>query len=335
MNDITRYDLWLYRAKRRIKLFFYILGYSVTRNKRAWSLQYQLCHARKDPLFRITRQDSSRKPLDIRPHSNAQQNFLAEILAPLLSGQTILASLPPSACRQLWWFNLESTSPFTISVRLILQGNTEEATHVLHSYYESQQPSNAANRLGIDATSNPLHQYSPLAALMPWSDSSPAAMERNQNLALREKNLRDGKRHWPYSTFFGPVPYAFAKFQIIKLQMLAESFGKKGYLRHDGPDGDINGILIWDDESEENTWCVRLDCGGNHRAAVLVAQGARSVPIRIFPENVVRLSEANHWPLVLSKVFTPEEARNICRRILTASPPIAWHPPFHPVPEYR
>ena len=329
MTDITRRDLFKYRIKRRFRQVVFGLGFDVARPGTGSDRTGGDLPTRGHASFVLTRQPATRKPLDIRPDTDGGQSAFAACMDWLSRGQVILAAIAPGRCRQLWWYDLATGSPFTLTVRCLIRDGAAAAAALLQSFYDAYQPSSAAARLGLDGGNGPLHACGPLAAPMPWSMDGPAAIERKQRLASYDKNRREGNRRWSYGTLVGPASPAFARFQVDKFRQLLHSFDRRGYTRHKGFDGDIRGVLLVDDRADDPAWCVRLDCGGNHRAAVLAAQGTDAIPVRLFPENVIRRSEAGTWPLVSAGVFTRDEAESVFRRVLEADPPVAWSPPPH------
>jgi hypothetical protein len=107
------------------------------------------------------------------------------------------------------------------------------------------------------------------------------------------------------------------------LVQLTESIRKKGYLRSDGPDGDILGTPLIDPVKG-----VRfLVWTGKHRIAVLAALGFEYVPLRISFVRAPRLTEAAYWPHVRNGLFTREQATTLFDRIFEGLPPPNAIPP--------
>lgn len=87
-----------------------------------------------------------------------------------------------------------------------------------------------------------------------------------------------------------------------RLWILLDSIRNKGYQRHNGKSGDIEGIAL-----ENGTGRFRWSISpGNHRVGVLSALGQETAPVRI--HGILRRQDASIWPNVVSGLFSPAEA---------------------------
>ena len=180
----------------------------------------------------------------------------------------------------------------------------------LREYYETFQPNNAANALGLSAGSEALLSASPLCCLPPWSplilDEEALRRERHMEAEMRLHNL-DGpyiERHG-YKQF-GPVSEELLNMEAMRLTSLYDSICTKGYREGDTIDLPVaEAISLGDKEA----YVVH---NGMHRVATVTALGFDRMMFKIpcFPFPVIRVEEAMWWPQVkrgLIDVVTAQE----------------------------
>lgn len=280
--------------------------------------------SRKVRVFNV---EFSRKPpvFNMIGDQREQPTPFDELLFCLEEKQTVLANVAATKCRQCWWYNLYDVSPLVLAVRELARVNFEHANTILSTYYDIVQPKTAAERVGICIEQHPLTQFGPLGAPMPWESLPPVKMEKARKINLMRENERDGLGSICDATLFGPVRYEKVVSELRRLHALMSAIQQNGYQRHDGPDGDPGGFLLYDDRLEKREWCFRLDKVGNHRAAVLAGTNNEVIPVRIEIQNVIRRSEVAKWPQVTSQLYSIEEALSVFDRIISASPPPACY----------
>jgi hypothetical protein len=97
----------------------------------------------------------------------------------------------------------------------------------------------------------------------------------------------------------GPVSDALGAIEFRRIAHLVISIGRYGFDRV-GDDGVQVDILLRGDEKRF------VNCGGQHRTAVMDAMGAAHVPAR--RRNIVNRDDAAAWPNVRSGLWTLAEA---------------------------
>jgi hypothetical protein len=261
-------------------------------------------------------------PVSIWSPEQSTPTAIEEVVSLLRKGRTVIAGVDPALCRQAWWFDLQHASPFSRAARALLTGDKDRATSILVKFYQRVQPQDAASRLGLDPQQSPLRRFSPFAAPMPWDVLSPAVIEKRRIAMYQEENERDGLGRVAYSALFGPVPVAKIESEVERLGRLLTSIRQEGYHRSDQPDGDINGFLLV--SQVRNSAAVRLDAGGNHRAAVLAALGRRVIPVRLTPRQLIIREDSGNWPQVESGTLSQAQALSIFDRIVKGDPVDGW-----------
>ena len=264
-----------------------------------------------DAFYPIDLRSTTNDPRSLIYHAGKQPTVLID--APVKWGYA-LAAFP---------LNAEGCHPFIYAIRKAKSSSQpcDTIRAVLRCYYESVQPSNAAQWLGLDPESAPqLQAQPPWARIFPWRSSSISARRRGIESAARFDNrqaganlsIRDG---WKA---FGPVSEAVLNIETQRLLRLYESIKHHGLLRNNEFGGDIRGIAL---VNGDNWRWMQGGCGA-HRAPVLSAMGFETIPVRIY--RVVFRKHVDLWPQVVSGVYSRENALRVFDRVFQHHvPPIA------------
>ncbi|WP_141737117.1 hypothetical protein [Marinobacter sp. X15-166B] len=194
----------------------------------------------------------------------------------------------------------------------------DEVYNILKRYYAMVQPTTAAEWIGLSKDLvTVLHHESPLATSMPWATRTPDECRRARESWAKEESKNVGldlsiEHGWH---FWGPVDNKKLEIEAHRIYRLIRSIKTHGYRRHDGRDGDILGIML---RTENNQWCWRVS-GGIHRAAVLSALGSDTIPVRIV--QVINREDVDHWPGVISGIFSRQAALAVFDAVLEGSVP--------------
>jgi hypothetical protein len=255
-------------------------------------------------------------PLDLRGVTDSP------IEAAIVAGRrSYVIEVPLAHCRGAIGFpyTQETLQPFVRTVRAYLAGEASNyQDSPLKEYYDSVQPKNAWELLGLAGEPNPKFlKYPPFAYALPWSQVSLEERLRNRSVLLTRENIERGAGLGiAHGDSVGPNALEKGTLEFQALARLADSIRKKGYVRDSGKDGDISGTPLIDSEGEAR-YLVRR---GKHRIAVLTALGFERVPVR-FGLKALRPNEASHWPRVRDGLFTREQAVNLFERIFEGRPP--------------
>jgi hypothetical protein len=95
------------------------------------------------------------------------------------------------------------------------------------------------------------------------------------------------------------------------LQKLCISMQSSGFVRHDGPHGDVEGWVL---VRADGAYCVQIR-GGQHRAAVASALGFVSIPVRI-SHAAIKYEMADYWPQVRAGRMSKSGAQSVFDRVL-------------------
>tara|TARA_B100000902_G_C27106983_1_gene811663 strand:- start:119 stop:883 length:765 start_codon:yes stop_codon:yes gene_type:complete len=169
----------------------------------------------------------------------------------------------------------------------------DKGTSSLRTFYGGCQPSNLFDFYGMSSASD-------VSLLQPWE--IPWYQRHQRKPPPGEGNL--GPLHGV--SYFGPVTEEKIKFEMQRLENVANSITKYGY----DPDafGDIEGYILR--KGDKVCFFVR---GGKHRSAALAYLGFDKIPIAFrqgFP-RVVDNSQAEYWPLVADGKIGINNARQI------------------------
>jgi len=220
----------------------------------------------------------------------------------------------------------ESSNPF---IQTLLEYEYKRVNSyqnsALQKFYDSWQPKNAAESLGLPPhnSSTILQQTDAKAAVLPWETILPEARMESRNREMRiqkRKAFMRGKKaelHWH---LMGPASSEAGQLEFERLLKIYYSIKKRGYIRSSKPDGDICGYLLLDQEK----WCILVYGGGQHRVSALSALFYNKIPIRLFYQkpSIVRREDVAHWPHVRSSLFTKGQALIIFDQIMEARQPL-------------
>jgi hypothetical protein len=255
-------------------------------------------------------------PLDLRGVTDSP------IEAAIVAGRrSYVIEVPLAHCRGAIGFpyTQETLQPFVRTVRAYLAGEASNyQDSPLKEYYDSVQPKNAWELLGLAGEPNPKFlEYPPFAFLLPWESVSLEEKSRNRPLSLRRENIERGADLGiAHGDGVGPITLEKGTLEFQALARLADSIRKKGYIRDSGKDGDISGLPLIDSEGEAR-YLVRK---GKHRIAVLTALGFERVSVRVGFKTLTP-AQASHWRHVRDGLFTREQALSLFERIFEGRPP--------------
>lgn len=184
--------------------------------------------------------------------------------------------------------------------------------NVLKKYYELVQPENAAAVLGVSPHDVPLLAYEPSwAAVLPWDSENISQWKKSHKETILKENRKHGKTitvkdGWAWC---GPISHKKLSIETNRFFKVLKSIQTKGYLRHDGSDGDIYGVVLINSEKQ---WKWQATAG-QHRVSILSALGYQTIPVRII--KIVKRDEVELWPNVVSGVFSIETALKLFDQI--------------------
>lgn len=209
----------------------------------------------------------------------------------------------------------ESRSPFVRTMRDYLEGQCMTYTgSCLEHFYNTWQPSSPAEYLQLhDPVGHWLKTDSPLAAISPWSTSTPDEQFQAIQSAMAEENAASGLSGslvvQGYN-HFGSVARKKGKVEFARLVRVTESIRKNGLLVDSAGFDNLQCYLLLD----RDDYRFRIS-QGHHRIAALVALGYKSTTLQLEFRNTIRRSEAGWWPAVRQGWFTREEAITVFDRI--------------------
>jgi hypothetical protein len=196
--------------------------------------------------------------------------------------------------------------PFSETALSILHGEAQGYQgSILERYYHVWQPADAASAvIGLPCSARTLRSVPPHGYYaVPWLDVAPdAALSMTESWHSRDLSQQG---HGPTCigdlgfNGHGPVAEPLGETEFRRIARLVRSIGRRGFDRP-GSDGVQVDILLRGDESRF------VNCGGQHRTAVMDAMGAEHVPAR--RRHVVDRDHAADWPNVRSGLWTLAEA---------------------------
>jgi len=242
------------------------------------------------------------------------------------AGNPVLVNLPLASCRSMLAvaFACTNTSgqPFIDTARGILNGSvTGYIGSPLQRYYESFQPSNLAELLGIEPTDKgPASRLPPYAFVFPWHGTPTVQQCRIKSQKIRKENMFHGSKLSGSNGWhlIGPISPEKGILEFERLSKTLCSIQKNGYKRNNGPDGDMVGVILVRDDT-----CVAVIAPGQHRISALVALGYDKAPVRIsctFVPIVYR-ETATSWPAVKNGFMTVEQALSVFDRVFEGQQP--------------
>ena len=211
-------------------------------------------------------------------------------------------------------------NPYSRLAADLLAGTTGETT-ALHRFLAAWQPANSPQvYLGRDAVSAAANALPPTPDSLPWGafrspdDIVASVAAHDARLASRFGPARSG-RHGFRS--FGPTSTVATEAYVAEYRSLVASIVERGYLA--GLDGHPRvQVLLGPDGS----WAGRL-LAGNHRLAVLAAQGVERTPCTV-SRRIVRREEVDSWAGVRLGLHSRQEALEIFDHFLLGTAPVGY-----------
>lgn len=209
----------------------------------------------------------------------------------------------------------DSVHPFDHAIRAGADNPARPAEAVqaaLAEYYERVQPRDAAEWLGLSPECTPAELVGepPYAVTFPWQDRSPTTWKKARARGIPRENKLAG-HSLPIAAGWhacGPVAPEKIEVEARRLSTLLASLQAHGFLRHEGADGDIDGVLFL--MGERRRYWIN---SGHHRAAALSALRYETVPVRV--RKVMDLSRAAEWPNVKNGLFSIGAATTLIGRM--------------------
>jgi hypothetical protein len=180
---------------------------------------------------------------------------------------------------------------------------------VLRDYYHSFQPSSSTELLGLKESASPCLKLSAYSYFYPWDPiPNPNHEARRFRAIAREDATHGSKLGFQGWHHFGPVTEAKIALESRRLLDIYSSISKSGFVRNNGKDGDIEGVVL-----EDNNRTVLLVKKGHHRIAALAALGYESVAVRlnVHQPSLIRRSHSQQWQSVISGDYIHTEALNV------------------------
>jgi hypothetical protein len=196
--------------------------------------------------------------------------------------------------------------PYTETARSILCGETMGyRVSILERYYQIWQPTDAASAvIGLPCSAESLRSVPPHGYYsVPWLDYAPdgamAMTEAWHVRELSEHGLGPARIEDVGFNGHGPVSETLGAIEFQRIVVLANSIDRHGFNRM-GDDGVQVDVLL---RGEERRF---VNCGGQHRTAVMNALGEAHVPAR--RRHIVNRDDAAAWPNVRSGLWSLAEA---------------------------
>lgn len=246
------------------------------------------------------------------------------------NGQPFVINVPLERCRSLGHLAFpcvpDSGHPLIATIEAFLAGELNLESTPLFHFYQHWTPTNAAEMLGIPvkSASQELRNTPPYGDVPPWGHVTVRDFIQSRQTLTRRENLswgldagvEDG------TIGYGPMSYAKAQVEFLRLKSVTNSLLKSGNLCGDQGHGFITGYLLVD----RNDWVVSIK-HGQHRIAALAALGYSTTPVMIgthsnrWPQLAVRRSDAASWPNVRTGLFTLEQAVDVFDRLIEGKQP--------------
>lgn len=236
------------------------------------------------------------------------------------NGINLLVSIPVEKCRNHLWQTLDAQrNPF---VKTLMEyknsGIKNPVDSALKKYYDNYQPKNAADVMGL-VNNKQLKEAPAFAYVLPWQYTD---LEKNKKRRLKQHarfNRKRGLEKLDIThsfTNFGPAADEKLAHEFKRLTRLYDNIVTKGYKENPyDPEEVISGsFLIAENNSD---WCFMIG-GGKHRTYVHAALGEKHIPVMVTigPDMVKRMQDIPFWKPVKDKLYTIEEAIQICNKII-------------------
>jgi len=210
-------------------------------------------------------------------------------------------------------FSLSHTSihPLIVASKMYIDtGDINLVESVLCRYYESVNPQDIYDWLGVSEKSNQLSAdcHPPWATILPWENVTPEKKIQHRIATAKYDSAEHGERHIIAQGWrnFGPVSPEVISLEAKRIVSLCDSIKRLGFKRHSNSGGDIGAIIL---VNEDLSWRWLVENGGQHRSAVLSALNYEVIPIRVW--SIVYRREVLSWPGVTAGIFTQSQALKI------------------------
>ncbi len=227
------------------------------------------------------------------------------------TGTRVAFNCPIEFCRNELGFGYGSNEwhPFVATLKQYEQNNNLQYNDsILKHYYESWQPTNAAEAFaGFEQAPKKFLQLPPYCALLvPWKSKTPESLSANM-ARWRKSDYREHGRsdlQWEKDglNLFGPVSDELGKFEFTRLKKIYDRLKTEGYDRHHG---DIGVMIV-----RKGKYYRFLNAnGGIHRCAAMAALGFRKFPAQFKASYFIAdTKDATRWPHVLSGLWSEKSA---------------------------
>lgn len=258
---------------------------------------YQLVNKRH--LLPIDQRDFSNNPKSLNYYTTTNKQVLVN------------AKLEDGRGLEIFSLGCDSSHPFIYAIRKAINNDNQKEVikKILKKYYDTVQPKNTSEWLGLKENQAPLlDREPPWVSLLPWENTD----LKNKKQGRKECAIYDNKEHGENCTIekgwrnFGPVTDRILELETERLYKLMMSVKEKGFLRDDKYGGDIGGVVLINDDEK---WKWIVEWGGQHRAAVISALGYNQVPIRVW--QVIERKDVKIWPGVQSGIYSEKAALKI------------------------
>lgn len=233
-----------------------------------------------------------------------------EALLETQGGREVSFRCPIEHCTHFIGFGFSAMGwhPFVASLLEYRHGlSTCYEDSILRTFYETWQPSNAAEALaGFEAPNPKLRRLPPHCFyLTPWTAATVEQITAETEYWSRKENAEHGDRALEFLKhglgYFGPTHPAKGRMEFGRLVAIHDRLAKEGY---DRSYGDVNVRVL----RREHELRFVIDGGGYHRTAALSAAGERTVPARFRTCFTINAEDAELWPQVRRRVWNLRDA---------------------------
>ncbi len=290
--------------KQHLKKILRICGYNVTSAKQVKIHPEEVRHNKQIPV-------------DIRDKSNDPMQL------PYFMGHPVLVDACVSKIGR--YFFTPNVDPYIYSVKGALCKDIQMGLlrESLRSYYSMVKPNNACEWLGLTKNEAPLLYQSPSwVSPFPWESLSMEKEYEGMKRIIEFENQLSGKKASVFEGWngCGPVSEEKLKIETNRLYKVLKSIEANGYRRNDCPDGDIEVVAL---VREDGHWKLHVR-QGQHRFAVLMALGYKTIPVRVI--SIVYRRDSLIWPNVQSKLYANEAALKVFDRMFYGDAPKVVRP---------
>lgn len=241
------------------------------------------------------------------PHHLSDFQAIKDLIyTPLKNGVVINVDVLKGRSLPCFGYGDNSIHPYVIAAKYG-DKKLEKIESILKSYYRLVNPSNAMDVFGLKNTKSEALNFPYWAVVMPWDFETQIQWQTRVEKSVLFENKVMGKaltieHGWAW---MGPTSDEKANIEARRLHSVLTSIVNKGYQRSDAADGDIQAVVLINEDDE---W-VWQSVTGQHRAASIRALGFEQIPIRV--ERIIRRSEVSYWPNVRRGLYTVDEALRI------------------------